>query len=282
MLLYLNMLNKYQKKRRSRRFRMRARRRMPINVAASAITTLALYCGVASIFASIRGEYSTASYFILAAIICDMMDGAVARMTKSVSDFGKELDSLSDVVSFGAAPSVLIYTAFLMEDQSIGPMGSMLAVIYVIFGALRLARYNVFQADQQTYFVGLPIPGAAGTIASFTIFCQYFELQVAIWVLAPLTLALSFLMVSAIRYPKKNLQVFTLTPRKGFRFLLGVVIGIAVINYAMEYSPAIVLFPLGMAYVLFGLSNETFAFLTRKRPIEEQEKESESSLASQP
>jgi CDP-diacylglycerol--serine O-phosphatidyltransferase len=258
---------------------------MPINVAASAITTLALYCGVASIFASIRGEYATASYFILAAIVCDTMDGAVARMTKSVSDFGKELDSLSDVISFGAAPSVLIYTAFLMEDQSIGPMGSMLAVIYVIFGALRLARYNVFQADQPAYFTGLPIPGAAGTIASFTIFCQYFELKVAIWVLAPLTLALSFLMVSAIRYPKKNLQVFTLAPRKGFRFLLGVVIGIAIINFAMEYSPAIVLFPLGMAYVLFGLSNEIFAFVTRKRPIndqeKEQDKEADQSLASQ-
>jgi len=281
------MMNKDQKKKRSRQFRKRARLRMPINVAASAITTLALYCGVASIFASIRGEYTVAAYFILAAIICDTMDGAVARMTKSVSDFGKELDSLSDVVSFGAAPAVLIYTAFLMEGQSmegpgIGPMGSMIAVIYVIFGALRLARYNVFQADQTSYFVGLPIPGAAGTIASFTVFCEYFEISVAIWVFAPLTLTLSFLMVSAIRYPKKNLQVFTLTPRKGFRFLLGVVIAIGVVNYAMEYSPAIVLFPLAMAYVLFGVSNEIFAFITRKRAVTEHEKEAKTELASQP
>ena len=99
------------KKRRSRRFRQRKRRRMPINVAASVITTFALYCGIASIFAAIRDDFELASYWILAAILFDMLDGTIARLTKSVSDFGKELDSLADMVAFGVAPAVLIYNA---------------------------------------------------------------------------------------------------------------------------------------------------------------------------
>jgi CDP-diacylglycerol--serine O-phosphatidyltransferase len=244
---------------------------MPINVAASVITTIALYCGIASIFSSIRGQYDIASYWILGAILFDSLDGTVARLTNSVSDFGKELDSLSDIVSFGVAPAVLIYNAYLLESEitgaSVGPTGGMVSIIYVIFGALRLARYNVFQADRQDVFFGLPIPGAAGTIASFTVFSQYFEWQVAYWVMSPLILALSFLMVSTIRYPKKSLGVFVLTPRKGFRMLVFVVMGIAVVHYAMEYSPAIVLFPLGMTYVLFGPANELLAFTTRRTPL---------------
>ncbi|PCJ63999.1 MAG: CDP-diacylglycerol--serine O-phosphatidyltransferase [Candidatus Hydrogenedentota bacterium] len=256
-------------KRRSRRFRMRKRRRMPINVAASVITSFALYSGIASIFASIEGNYVTAAYWILAAIILDSMDGSVARMTNSVSDFGKELDSLSDIVSFGVAPSVLIYTAYLAEgtisESFLSSTGGMVAVVYVIFGALRLARYNVFQADRQDLFVGLPIPAAAGTIASFTLFCQTLDLHVTYWVLGPMTLTLAFLMVSAIRYPKKSMNAFILTPRKGFRFLLLCVMGIAVIHYAMQESPAIVFFPLGMSYVLFGIANELLTIFTRRR-----------------
>jgi len=247
---------------------MRKRRRMPINVAASAITSLALYSGIASIFASIQGTYITAAYWILAAIILDSMDGSVARLTNSVSDFGKELDSLSDIVSFGVAPSVLIYTAYLAEGQIresfLSSTGGMVAVVYVIFGALRLARYNVFQADRQDFFVGLPIPAAAGTIASFTLFCQTLGIHATYWVLGPLTLSLAFLMVSAIRYPKKNMNAFVLNPRKGFRFLLLCVMGIAVIHYAIQESPAIVFFPLGMTYVLFGLANELLTRLTRR------------------
>lgn len=257
---------------KSRRWRSRQRKRMPINVAASVITTIALYCGVASIFASIRGFYDIAAYWILGAIIFDTLDGTVARLTKSVSDFGKELDSLSDIVSFGVAPAVLIYNAYLIEvgvngNEDASPTGGMIAVVFIIMGALRLARYNVFQADRQDIFFGLPIPAAAGNIASFTLFCNYFDLKVAFWVLGPLTLALAFLMVSNVRYPKKNMSVFVLSPRKGFRMLVSFVIVIAVFHYARSYSPAIVFFPLGMTYVLFGLTNEMVALVTRRKPL---------------
>ncbi len=282
------MTNLKPKKRRSRRFRQRRRRRMPINVAASVITTFSLYCGIASIFAAIRSDYEGASYWILAAIIFDMLDGTVARLTKSVSAFGKELDSLADMVSFGVAPAVLIYNAYLIEsaaaDSVAAPMGSMVAIVFVICAALRLARYNIYQAERQDLFVGLPSPAAAGTIASFTLFVQYFEFRVAYWVLGPLTVALALLMVSTIRYPKKTMQVFVLTPRKAFRFLVLCVVGIAVFNYALQYSPAIVLLPLGMTYVLFGVANALFVFLRRRRtvsseePSQEQEKRASSIL----
>lgn len=258
-----------KKGKHSRRWKKRARKRMPINVTASVITTIALYCGIASIFASIRGEYTMASYWILGAIIFDTMDGAVARLTKSVSEFGKELDSLSDIVSFGVAPAVLIYNAYLLEGESTtgAPAGGMVAIIFVIFGALRLARYNVFQADRQDVFFGLPIPGAAGTIAAFYLFCAEFEWQVAYWVLGPMTVTLGFLMVSNVRYPKKSMSVFLLAPRKGFQLMVMVVLAIGGIGYAVEYSPQRVIFPLALIYVLFGLTNELVAFTTRKTAL---------------
>ncbi|MFP6617207.1 MAG: CDP-diacylglycerol--serine O-phosphatidyltransferase [Candidatus Hydrogenedentota bacterium] len=255
---------------------MRQRKRMPINIAASVITTFALYCGIASIFASIRGQYDAASYWIIAAIFFDTLDGTVARLTKSVSDFGKELDSLSDIVSFGVAPAVLIYTAYVRVGGMNGgesPTGGMIAIIFVIMGALRLARYNVFQSDRQDIFVGLPIPSAAGNIASLTLFCNYFaehaqlEIQVTSWIMTPFTLALALLMVSNIRYPKKNLGVFLLTPRKGFRTMVLIAMLIAVFHYARSYSPNIVFLPLGITYVMFGIANELAAFVTRKTPL---------------
>lgn len=249
---------------------MRQRKRMPINIAASAITSIALYCGIASIFASIRGQYNDASYWIIAAIFFDTLDGTVARLTKSVSEFGKELDSLSDIVSFGVAPAVLIYTAYAQTgglDGSESPLGGMIAIMFVILGALRLARYNVFQSNRQDIFVGLPIPSAAGNIAALTLFCNYFDIQITNWAMMPFTLTLALLMVSNVRYPKKNLSVFLLTPRKGFRTMVGVGILIAVFHYARSYSPNIVFLPLGITYVLFGITNEFVAFITRRKPL---------------
>jgi len=254
----------------------RKRRLMPINVAASFVTTFALYCGVASIFAGIRGEYNHAAYWIIGAIIFDMLDGTVARMTKSVSEFGKELDSLSDMVSFGVAPAVLIYNAYLVEGQlsqeSLAPIGSAMAVCYVICAALRLARYNAFQSGRQDIFVGLPSPAAAGMIASFTLFFEYFQYHVTYWVLGPLTLLMALLMVSNVRYPKKSTRMFILAPRPAFRMLVVCVGAIAAFSYANHYSSWQILFlPFGILYVSFGLVNEAVALLTRRRSVRPEE-----------
>lgn len=254
-----------------RRFKHRSKRRSkrhPINVLASLMTTMSLYMGISSIFASFAGEFSTAALFILIAIVFDMLDGFVARLTRSVSEFGKELDSLCDAVSFGVAPAVLIYIGYLKESGAaadvVDPVGSTVAIVFAICAVLRLARFNVYQSTQREYFTGLPSPAAGGTVAAFVLFTQYFELQVAFWVLTPLTLLLSYLMVSNVRYPKDKLKSFILAPRSAFRFLALFVIGIAVIHYARLYSPAILLFPLASAYVILGVVETLYYRSTRR------------------
>lgn len=240
----------------------RASRRRPINVLASAITILSLYFGLASIFWSIRANYTFAAYMIFLALICDMFDGTVARLTNSTSEFGKELDSLCDLVSFGVAPAVLIYHAYWQEYESrvpgaIGRTGSVMAIIFVICAALRLARYNVFQSSTRDSFTGLPSPAAGGSIAAFVLFTHYYDLHVAFYVLGPLTLLLAYLMVSTVRYPKDRIKkVFIVTPANAFRLLALSAVVIAVFHYAITHDPAIVLFPLFMTYVMFGVGDE--------------------------
>lgn len=264
-------MNRTNKPKRGRGKR-RGRRR-PINVAASVITTFSLYCGAASIIASINLEFESAAYWILAAMVLDTLDGAVARLTKSISEFGKELDSLSDLVSFGVGPAVLIYTGYLREAQETqglaGPTAEMIAITFVICGALRLARYNVFQSTRRDSFIGLPIPAAGGTIASFVLFTQYLEVTVSFWALGPLTLALAILMVTTIRYPKDRMRILILAPRMAFRFLTMCVLGIIVFHYANQHTPAIILMPLAAAYVLYGPVEEIYRFVRargRRRP----------------
>ncbi|MBX7258530.1 MAG: CDP-diacylglycerol--serine O-phosphatidyltransferase [Candidatus Hydrogenedentes bacterium] len=229
-------------------------KRRPINVLASAITTLNLYCGISSIFAGIEGHFEKAAYLIFAAIVMDMLDGSVAKMTKSVSEFGKQLDSLCDVVSFGVAPAVLIFTVYLPEEvKLVSRTGAVMAIIYAICTALRLARFNVYQAEIRDYFVGLPSPAAAATIASFVLFTEYYGYHVAFWVLGPLTLSLAYMMVSTLRYPKDKMKSMVLAPRHGFRLLAIVAVAIAIFDQASRHSPSIVLFPMAACYCLFGV-----------------------------
>ena len=258
------------KKMRRLKFK-REMRRKPINVLASFITALSLYFGLASMFLSMREKYDLAAFAILGAIICDMLDGTVARITKSVSEFGKEFDSLCDLVSFGVAPAVLIYHAYWREEQMVGSpegrTGSIIAIVFVVLGALRLARYNVYQSTQRESFTGLPIPAAGGTIAALVLFTNYWELNVAFWVLGPLTLILAALMVSTVHYPKDRLKrAFVVAPRNAFRLLALSGIVLAVIHYAATHSPAIVLFPLFMGYVLFGLYEDFGTRFRGRRP----------------
>ena len=255
----------------------RSRLRRPINVVASVLTTFGLYCGIASIFASINVEFEKAAYWIIGAMVFDILDGTVARLTKSTSDFGKELDSLCDLVSFGVSPAVLIYAAYMQEEQLTGELvrntGAMMAIIFVICGALRLARYNVFQSTRRDYFTGLPIPAAAGTIASFELFTHYLEINVVFWVLGPLTLGLAFLMVSTVLYPKDRFKAYLLAPGHAFRFLALGAIGIAIFHYAIQYHPSIVLLPIGASYVGWGIGYDIYLRARRlaKKPIETQQ-----------
>ena len=248
-------------------------RRRPINVLASAVTIAGLYFGIASIFHAIDQNYKDAAYFIILAMLCDILDGTVAKLTHSVSEFGKELDSLCDLVSFGAAPAVLIYTAYLAAERASGSLmartGAVFAIIFVICGALRLARFNVYQSEIRAYFVGLPLPGAAAAVATGVLFTHYFEMRVACWVLGPLTLGLSYLMISSLRYPKDKAKALILSPKHAFRMLALIAVGLAVFHMAYQRSPAIMLFPLAAAYCLSGVADWAYRLMTHDRAAQE-------------
>jgi len=172
--------------------------------------------GILSIFSSISGNFIQAAWFLIGALACDIIDGRVARMTKTTSEFGLQLDSLSDLVSFGAAPAVMMYTLVLNQMDKIGIA---IAVLYVLCSALRLARFNVLaqSGEAHKHFVGLPTPASAGVIISFVLSYQLLmpaeysldfktipalmELMPTFFKLTPVVIVvLSFLMVSNIPY----------------------------------------------------------------------------------
>ena len=255
------------------------RRFRPVNMAASVMTTMNLYMGVTSIFASIGLEFRWAATCILLAIIFDMLDGTVARLTKSSSEFGKQLDSLCDLVSFGVAPAVLVFMAYLPEgthlplspsaESIVGKTGSYMGIVYVICTALRLARFNTFQSDRRDSFIGLPSPAAGGTLAAFVLFLQYFESRLdaaplgplAYFALGPTSVVLALLMVSTVRYPKNRFKSLIVKPQHAFMYLAMGAFVISVIHYAITRSASLVLFPLAMAYVLFGIGDTAWSRL---------------------
>jgi len=271
--------------------------RRPINVLASVFTTISLYLGIASIFASIGSEFEKASYFILLAIIFDSLDGTIAKLTNSVSEFGKQYDSLSDLITFGVAPGILVFMAYLpaefhlpispRAESIIGKTGSYMAIIYVICAALRLARFNTYEVEFRDSFRGLPSPAAGGTLAAFVLFINYFEPRLelhklgpfAFYALGPVAVILALLMVSSVRYPKDRLKYFIFSPKPAFITLAITAFVIAIIHYAMTTSIAIVLFPIMLTYVGFGLGDTLYQYLST---TSEKDKEKEAKIVKDP
>ena len=230
-------------RRRIRRLRMRPG--MHIYVLPNVITTMNLLSGFVAIVHSIKGDYVFAAYAIVAAAIFDTLDGRVARMTHSMSKFGAEYDSLCDLVSFGVAPSILL---FLWALQPLGRIGWLVSFLFTACGALRLARFNV-QANivEKAYFQGLPIPMAAGIVASSVLAYsdQQWEAQGSILLLLMAAL-LAFVMVSTFRY--RSFKDIDLKRRLPFWYLpiaLAVVVVVAL-------HPEVMLFVLFMSYALLG------------------------------
>ncbi|MDR2467729.1 MAG: CDP-diacylglycerol--serine O-phosphatidyltransferase [Spirochaetaceae bacterium] len=128
--------------------------------------------GFLSMLLSVRGHFTTAAWFIVGGIVCDMLDGRIARLTKTTSEFGVQLDSLSDLVSFGIAPAMMMYELVLKNhDITRGKLGIAIAVLFVLCSALRLAKFNAEAADGVVHssFQGLPTPASAGVIISFVL-----------------------------------------------------------------------------------------------------------------
>ena len=154
-----------------------------------------LYCGFLSIGFAANGQFNNAAILILIGMMLDSMDGRLARMLKADSQLGKELDSLADIVTFGVAPSFLVYYTYFYQ---FGLWGLMVAGLFPLFGAYRLARFNI-STDKSSlnYFIGVPITAAGGIMAILTLFGNMIPNIVTTVVFT----ALSFLMVSRIRIP---------------------------------------------------------------------------------
>jgi CDP-diacylglycerol--serine O-phosphatidyltransferase len=164
------------------------------------ITALGMFVGIFSMIQAIDGNFSDAAWLIFLALLFDGLDGRVARLTNTSSRFGEEFDSLSDIISFGAAPALLVY---LYTGHEFGRAGVIVSAFYVIFGAIRLARFNVFSAKMEpSVFIGVPIPTAAVFVSLMILLCEkYQSLQAhGVSVLAG-TVLIAMLMVSNIRYP---------------------------------------------------------------------------------
>ena len=190
-------------------------------------TTGSLFSGYYSIIAAMNGEYKMAAWFILIATVLDGLDGKVARMTNTTSRFGVEYDSLADLVAFGVAPGILMYSWAL---TTFGKLGWLAAFLYVVCGALRLARFNVqVETVESKRFVGLPIPSAAWMVAACVLL--FYELggtgtikQVSV---VGLIYCLAFLMVSNVKY--YSFKDPELVKRQPFGFLVLAIILIIVI-----------------------------------------------------
>jgi CDP-diacylglycerol--serine O-phosphatidyltransferase len=218
---------------------------MHIYVLPNLITTMNLFMGFFAIIQTIKGEYTFAAYAIVAAAIFDQLDGRVARLTHSMSKFGAEYDSLCDLVSFGLAPGILLY---LWALNPFGRLGWLVSFLFAACGALRLARFNV-QAElvEKAYFQGLPIPMAAGIVASAVL--AYTDQQLnpqGSYGLLAMTVLLSFVMVSTFRY--RSFKDIDLKRRLPFYYLVLGVILVALV----AIRPEVMLFALFMTYAVLG------------------------------
>lgn len=177
------------------------RRKAAMHLIPNLFTTGNLFCGVYAILAVFNADYLAAAIAIFIAMVFDVLDGKSARLTNSTSHFGLEYDSLSDVVSFGVASGLLMYSWAL---SGLGTFGVAVMFAYVAMGAVRLARFNSTVAlSDGKYFTGLAIPAAAGVVASMVVFDHYvlhMGAEMKQIVVLSVTLALSFLMVSTIKY----------------------------------------------------------------------------------
>ena len=227
------------------------------------VTTGGLFAGFYGIVATMNGDYDLAAWFILISAVFDAMDGKVARMTGTTSRFGVEYDSLVDLVSFGVAPGLLMYSWAL---QSFGKFGWLAAFLYVVCGALRLARFNV-QVDtvESRRFVGLPIPAAAGMVASCVLLFYHLGGTGTIKKVSVLLLiyVLAYLMVS--NHSFNSFKDPELLKRQPFGFLVLAIIFIIVI----VAQPEIMIFSIASIYMVSGPIGSVLKYFRRKSTLEE-------------
>ena len=231
--------------------------RVTRSVIPNLFTAMNMFCGFLSILSTNKGDYLYAAWLIIIAALFDALDGIVARLTKSSSKLGVQLDSLSDVVSFGVAPAFLIYATYL---NNFANAGIIISALFMIAGGFRLARFNVqLVGFDKSFFSGPPIPLAAITISSLIL---TFYNNVTGYpenikkIIIPLLLILSFMMVSRIKYntlPKISVSVVKEHP---FQFLFYLVAGILVI-----ITTGKAFFYIFVFFILFGIFQHLYNFI---------------------
>jgi CDP-diacylglycerol--serine O-phosphatidyltransferase len=216
-----------------------------------------LFLGVMAILLAMNNHWEYAAITVIIGMLLDGLDGRVARMLNTQSEFGKELDSLSDVITFGVAPAIIMYVSVL---KGFGAEGWFITAIFPICGALRLARFNV-QTSPKGYFIGLPITAAGGILATMALYDKYIDNH---YIMVIGMIFLSFLMVSQIKYPAfKKMK----TP-KAFLWLSAVfvlAIAVSAIFYPAEL-PKVIFVPLAL-YALYGLKKS----ISRRRANKNEE-----------
>ena len=212
-------------------------------------------------------RYTVSCWLILLSAVLDLLDGWVARMTRTESYFGAQYDSLADLVAFGVAPAVLIYTR--LSDMENQVTAEVIATVFVICGALRLARFNVQKTGaEKKSFTGLPIPAAAGTVVSGFLFFQHVDpewnKEFVVKVLPVMMVGLSYLMVSKINYP--SFKQLNLEERKAFEILPVIVMVITLIVALKNDREALVFFGF-VGYVLWGCAARLLKFRAERQQV---------------
>ncbi|MDR1951902.1 MAG: CDP-diacylglycerol--serine O-phosphatidyltransferase [Elusimicrobiota bacterium] len=237
--------------------------------------------GFLSMLSSIDGFFTRAAWFLICAIVCDMLDGRIARMTKTSSEFGVQMDSLSDLISFGLAPATMMY---MLGLKSMGKIGVAIAVFFVLCSALRLAKFNVMANDGIVHktFIGLPTPASAGVIISFVLSYELLSpsgqtlnfktipmlmdsMPIFFKIMPVVMICLSFLMISNVPY--WSFKKVKLSRPKAMRIIvLLVVAAILVLVF-----PQNIFFILFSVYALSGIVMYISRFLFRKFPQKNKE-----------
>lgn len=246
--------------------------RKSMGVLPTLITLLSVFCGFDAIriaaTSTAGDDFYRASLLVIFAMFFDMLDGRVARMTRTQSAFGLQIDSLADIVSFGVAPALIAYQWSLKYQPTMGLLASF---VFVAAGAIRLARFNVLAMDEGgkpqkpgKYVVGLPIPGAAGILISVLVATRTAQADADVhgyaWGVAGLILLLAFLMISAI--PFRSFKDLKLNLRTA---MLVTVVVLASVYIWSRWKPAFVLVWLLAVYVLIGIVEAVVSIPKRLR-----------------
>jgi CDP-diacylglycerol--serine O-phosphatidyltransferase len=238
---------------RQARGRRRPRLQRGVSLLPSMFTLGNMFCGYACIVYAMRSEFETAAPFIGFAILLDMLDGRIARLTRTESAFGVEFDSLADVISFGVAPAIL---SFAWGLSTLGRLGWAAGFLFVTAAAMRLARFNIHSASggDKRYFVGMPSPAAAAVPAA-TVYAYpagLYDFRAALPALA-MVLVPAYLMVSTIRF--RSFKTIDLQVRRPYTVLLLIAAGIMMIAWLHRY----VLVVMAYSYLASGFAGMAIA-----------------------